>query len=68
MRSQKELNIKWLQADIQLITNWMLERNLNRDLNNLNSYQSGDKSDTAMNFLVTTKLDVIKSGVIKEKT
>lgn len=46
----------------------MSEKNSNRDLNNLNSYQSGNKSDVAMKFLVTTRLDVTKPEVIKEKT
>lgn len=46
----------------------MSEKNSNRDLNNLNLYQSGNKSDVAMKFLVTTGLDVTKPGVLKEKT
>ena len=34
----------------------------------MNSYQSGNKLDAAMKFLVTTRLDVTKPDVIKKKT
>ena len=68
MGTQKEPSIKWLEADIQLIVSWLSKRNLNGDLNNLNSYQSGNKSNAAMKFLVTTGLDVTKPDVTKEKT
>ena len=68
MGTRKEPSIKWSEADIQLIVSWLSERNLNGDLSNLNSYQSGNKSDAAMKFLVTTGLAVTKPGVTKEKT
>lgn len=66
--TQKEPSIKWLEVNIQLIVSWLSERNVNGDLNNLNLYQSGIKSGTAMNFLVSTRLDVTKPRVTKEKT
>lgn len=68
MGTQKEPSIKWSEEDIQLIVNWLSERNASGDLSNLHLYQSGNKSDAAMKFLVTTGLDVTKPGVTKEKT
>ena len=68
MGTQKEPSIKWSEADIQLIVSWLSERNSNGDLSNLNSYQSGNKWDAAMKFLVITGLDVTKPDVTEEKT
>ena len=53
MGTQKEPSINWSEADIQLIVSWLLERDSNGDLSNLNLYQSGNKSDEAIKFLVT---------------
>lgn len=46
----------------------VVRKDSNGDLSNLNLYQSGNRSDAAMKFLVTTGLDVTKPGVTKEKT
>lgn len=59
MGTQKEPSVKWSEADIQLIVSWLSERNSYGDLSNLYSYQSGNKSDAALKFLVTTGLDVM---------
>lgn len=68
MGTQKEPSIKWSGADILLILSKLSERNSDGDLSNLNSYQSENKSDAAMRFLVTTGYDIEKHGVTKEKT
>ena len=66
--TKKEPNIKWTTNDIQLIVNWLSERDKNGNLSNLNFYQVGNKLDVAMKFFVSTDLDISKPGVTKEKT
>lgn len=44
----------------------MWKKNLNKNLNNLNLYQNRNKLIIIIEFLVTTRLDIIKPSIIKK--
>lgn len=67
MKIQKKLSIKQLKKNIQLIISYLLKKNLNKNLSNLNSYQSKNNSNIAIKFGITIRLNVTKSNVIKKK-
>lgn len=52
--------------NIQLIVNQLSKENYSEDFNNLYLYQSENKSDIIIKFLVIIRLDVTKLRVLKK--